>query len=95
MSCGQFYRRARSNIKAVDGVQRESGVRLYCYQADSSWEIQVRGPLKLRSGRESKDFIVATGSLEREQMVALRDAIDRFLAGVDQTDSADETKRST
>ena len=93
MSGGQLYRRVSTRINAVDGVDRESGVRAYCEQTDSVWAIQVRGPMRLRSGREGKDFIVATATLEREQMVALRDAIDRFLAGEDQPDSSDETKR--
>lgn len=48
--------------------------------------------MKLRNGREGRDFVVATANLEREQMAALRDSIDRFLADEDQPDAADEAK---
>lgn len=92
MSQGQFYRRASTNIRAVDKVERESAVRAYCEQRGSAWVLQVRGPMKLRNGREGRDFVVATANLEREQMAALRDSIDRFLADEDQPDAADEAK---
>jgi len=93
MSQGQFYRRARADISLVDKtVERESAVRVYCWQRGSAWSFQVRAPLTLRNGREGKDFIVATAYLEREQMQTLRDSIDRFLADEDQPDVADETK---
>lgn len=94
MSHGQLYRRTSTQIRAVDGVDRESGVRAYCEQWKSAWALQVRGPMRLRNGREGKDFVVATAMLDREQMQALRDAIDRFLADEDQPDSADEAKET-
>lgn len=95
MSAGQFYRRVSTWIRPVNNVDRESAVRAYCEQWESCWAVQVRGPVLLSNGREGKDFIVATAMLERKQMVALRDSIDRFLADVDQPDSADESKEAT
>jgi hypothetical protein len=76
---GQLYTRCRIYTRAVDGVERESGVRLYCEQADGIWALQTRSPMTLRNGREGRDFIVSTASLDRDQMAALRDAIDILL----------------
>jgi|GEM_PF-3029251 len=94
MSRGQFYRRTSTNIRAVDNVERESAVRAYCEQMGTTWALQVRGPMKLRGGREGKDFVVAIAHLDRAELQALRDSIDHFLAGEDLPNEADETKVS-
>jgi hypothetical protein len=91
---GQLYKRVRADIKAVDKVERESGIRAYCEQWKSYWVLQVRGPMRLRNGREGKDFIVATAFLEREQMLALRDAIDLLLADAELPATLDDAKVS-
>jgi len=61
-------------------VQRERGVRFYCNQFRSSWSIQLRAPETLSNGKEGKSFYIATGRLDRETLVELRNAIDAHLA---------------
>jgi hypothetical protein len=89
---GQLYKRVRSNIRAVDGVERESAIRAYCEMSNAAWVFQVRGPMRLRNGREGKDFVVATATLERDELLALRDAINCFLVGDDLPPSVNEAK---
>jgi hypothetical protein len=91
---GQLYKRVRADIKTVDKVERESGIRAYCEQWKSIWALQVRGPMRLRNGREGKDFIVATAFLDREEMRALRDAIDLLLADDDLPATLDDAKEA-
>lgn len=54
-------------------------LRLYCTSADEAWSLQVRGPLKRADGRDGADFVIACARMRREDMIALRDAIDRQL----------------
>lgn len=61
-------------------ADRESGVRAYCYMAGAAWNLQLRAPLTLRNGRPGKDFMIATATLEKPDMVALRDTLTEFLA---------------
>jgi hypothetical protein len=68
-----------THIRAVSRVEREKAVRLYCVQHGQAWALQIRAPLTLRSGAEGKDFLVAHAALTREELVALRDAIDAHL----------------
>ena len=74
-----LYRPVPSRIGVVKNVERESAVRLYCEQSCASWCLQVRGPMRLQGGREGRDFIVASSSLDRDDLRALRDAIDAYL----------------
>jgi len=90
---GQLYKKCRIDTRAVDGVERESGVRLYCEQADGLWALQTRSPMKLRSGKEGRDFIVSTALLYREEMVALRDAIDILLRDEEIPPAYDEARK--
>jgi hypothetical protein len=65
----------------LEPAKRERGIRLYCTQFKSAWTLQLRGPNGIgRFGtKDGKDFMVAGVSLGREDMKALRDAIDLFL----------------
>ena len=92
MATGQLYKKVRIDTKAVDNVPRESGVRLYCESANTTWSLQTRSPMTLRNGREGKDFLVSTAYLGREQMVALRDAINFFLQDADLPPQLDDAK---
>ena len=67
------------HVNKVKLVPPEDAVRLYCTQHGEAWCLQVRGTMCLASGKAGADFVVASGSLYREDMVALRDAIDAFL----------------
>ncbi len=58
---------------------RESAVRLYCEQAGSVYALQLRAPLTLANGSTSDKFVIAHGSLDRELLKRLRDAIDSAL----------------
>lgn len=60
--------------------EREGGIRLYCTQAGTAWALQVRDWIRLANGRKGKDFIIATASMSREDLLALRTAIDETLA---------------
>ena len=64
----------------VPGADREKAIRLYCDQAGTTWALQVRGPIRLANGREGKDFIIAAAKMSREDLQALRAAIDETLA---------------
>ena len=77
---GQLYRVVDGIcITKVKNVEPERGLRLYCEQADDIWALQVRGPLRLQNGTDGKDFIIANAHLDREEMMALRDAINELL----------------
>src|SRR3990167_6813225 len=59
----------------------ERAIRLYCTQFRESWSLQVRGPLGVGNFglRDGKDDLIADASLNRDDMVALRDAINAAL----------------
>lgn len=83
---GQFY--ACSDlvrIFKINGVDRERAVRFYCEMSDAAWALQLRAPMSLggNHGPEGKDFVIAHATLDRAELVALRDAIDEALAGED------------
>jgi hypothetical protein len=67
------------DIRKCRSVGREPAVRFYCIQRGGAWNLQVRAPITLDNGREGKDFIIATASIYREDLLALRDAIDNEL----------------
>ncbi len=82
---GDFGRKVRcADVSRVNpDIPREREVRVYCVQSgpDSAWCLQVRAPLKTANGREGKDFMVASANyLSREDMMAIRDAINAELA---------------
>lgn len=58
---------------------RDPAVRLYCTSADARWTLQVRGYRTLADGTCGREFMIAGASLDREAMVALRDAVDALL----------------
>ncbi len=79
----QFYRVVdHADAMKVKRVERERAVRLYCTASygGGQWSIQVRAPIMLADRTEGRDFIVATASLDAEDMRALRDSIDAHLA---------------
>jgi len=77
-----FYRPVvHAGSMVVKNVEREQAIRLYCEQSGTAWLLQVRGPQRLGfGGREGKAFMVAGATLTRDDMVALREAIDALLA---------------
>lgn len=77
----EFYHptKLRAGARIVRGVPRERAIRLYCVQAGSLWNLQIRGPQERGNYSEGKEFIVATAPLCRDELVALRDAIDTLL----------------
>lgn len=76
-----FYRPVHSaGASVVKDVEREHAIRLYCEQSGESWLLQVRGPQRLGLGhREGKAFMVAGAMLNRDDLIALRDAINALL----------------
>lgn len=76
-----FYRLVQCiHIKKVRKVPCERAIRLYCESFNLSWNLQIRSPISISHGKVGKDFIVATATLTREEMEALRDAINESLA---------------
>lgn len=49
-------------------------------KARTRWALQVRAPITLANGREGNDFVIATATLNRDDLLALRGAIDASLA---------------
>lgn len=76
-----FYRVvSRAGVKTIKGVEREKAIRLYCEQGDESWLLQVRGPQLTGGGFvEGKAFMTANAWLNRDDLLALRSAIDELL----------------
>jgi hypothetical protein len=75
-----FYQPVKyGSITKVKDVPRVRAIRLYCEQAGGSWGLQIRAPLNLQNRKEGKDFIVAHATLHREDLEALRDAINEHL----------------
>lgn len=62
-------------------VEPERILRLYCELSGGLWKLQIRGPLSLSDGSDGKAFVVATASLNRDSLVALRDACNAMLEG--------------
>jgi hypothetical protein len=67
-----------SVCKAND-VEPERAIRLYQASPDG-WILQVRDHLLLHNRAKGKDFIVASASLAKEDLVAMRDAINALLS---------------
>lgn len=73
------------------GENRDRGIRLYCsaspevHGADNArYPLQIFAPLKLANGREGRDYMIATASLSRGDLVALRAEIDAAIAEIEE-----------
>ncbi len=79
----EFYRPlVHASITKVDAKHLdnlEPGIRLYCTQRGLSWSLQVRDFVRLANGQHGKDFIVASASQSRKDLLELRAAIDEAL----------------
>lgn len=78
-----FYRVvSRAGVSAADTYPRTKAIRLWCVQ-HGSWYLQACAPRRLGTGhiesKEGKGFLVATAALDRDTLVALRDACDVLL----------------
>lgn len=88
----------RDFVRLVDHVDigkynhaetRDRGIRLYCTASaevhgdDARYALQVFAPMKLASGQEGRDYIIATASLSRRDLVALRAEVDAAIAEID------------
>jgi len=72
-----LYRPVRyADSSATKNVDRVAAIRFYCATHGQAWNLQVCGPERLSNGREGKSFMVATARLSREDLLALREAID-------------------
>lgn len=73
--------RKQDAAEQMERPEKGRAVRLYCQQHGSVWNLQVLGPLGIGGLglRDSNDFIIATASLDKESMLALRDAITAHL----------------
>jgi hypothetical protein len=54
-------------------------IRAYCVQSGERWALQVRGPLKLASGKDGVDSIIAHAVLKRDQVEELIRALETLL----------------
>lgn len=80
-----FYRAVRTaDARKVKGVDPEPAIRTYCEMTCRAWALQVRAPLLLANGAVSKDFVVAHAHLNREDLIALRDALNDLIADADE-----------
>jgi hypothetical protein len=59
---------------------RQRALRLYCTQITEMWMLQIRTPMSVQGRAEGKKAIAACADLTVADMVALRDAINAFLA---------------
>ena len=68
--------------KAMDSKERmERAIRLYCTQYKSSWSLQIRGPMGIgpMGYTDGTKDIIANASFGRDDLEALRDAINEAL----------------
>ena len=63
-------------------AERERVVRLYCSQHGQMWELQIRGPNSTGpfGTKDGKSFVIANASLNRNELIWLRDIITEALA---------------
>jgi hypothetical protein len=75
------YARAR----AIKDVKQEPAIRLYCEQFGAQWNLQVRA-LRASGSHygKGKEFFVSTAPMNRDDLIALREAIDALLAESEQ-----------
>ena len=92
MSAKELYRPlspSMTSISKVEDVEPESAVRTYCYMSKRAWTLQVRGLLSLKSRRLSKDFVVASAVLGLDDIRALRDQLNEYIAEAEAPESED------
>lgn len=76
-------------VRRADDASREPSVRLYCTASPQSfgdearWSLQLRGPVRLASGRRSEADGVATGTLSLQDLIELRDEAERCIRETD------------
>jgi len=78
----EFFRETSPYTKAIkipDDSPRTPGVRLFCTQRGAMWTLQVRANVELAGGRRGKDFVAAQAPMTRDDLRALRAAIDAQL----------------
>lgn len=83
-----------ADISAHKDVERERAIRLYCTQHGQAWCLQVRAPEKLSNFREGKAFYIATATLLREDMIALRDVLTASLGEAPHTSKSRKAWRA-
>lgn len=71
------------------GGRRDRGIRLYCTASaeahggdNARYALQIFAPMKLASGQEGRDYVIATASLSPMDLVAVRAEIDAAIAEV-------------
>jgi hypothetical protein len=76
----EFYKQLPYvEIRKVPDADRETGVRVYCYTSGTAWNLQIRGPMTLANQSEGKDVVIATATLEPQDVRDLRAALGRML----------------
>jgi hypothetical protein len=85
----EFYRPLNGTVPRIrvhkcdqrDG-RIERAIRLYCTQHGQAWNLQIRSPLGIGYAgmTDGKDDVIANANLYREDLLALRAAIDEALA---------------
>jgi len=76
-----YYFVPRADAIKVPHAPRDQAVRLYHASFhDGIWNLQVRAPMVLGRAKEGRDYIVATAAMRREDLIALRNAINVTLA---------------
>jgi hypothetical protein len=84
MTSAEFYQPTKRIriMKASGAKDFERAIRLYCSQFNATWELQIRGPngIGYAGMADGKDNLVANASLTKQELIALRDAIDAALA---------------
>mgnify|MGYP001614930810 CR=1 FL=1 len=78
---GSYPRIRVSKYDQRDG-RIERAIRLYSTQYAQAWSLQIRSPIGIGTFgmTDGKDDVIANASLHREDMIALRDAINEALA---------------
>lgn len=71
----------KTDVATREGKRLERAIRLYCTQHASAWSLQIRSPLGIGSfgHQDGKDDVIACASLSRDDLLALRAAIDEAL----------------
>jgi len=86
----EFYKKLGDRVeirklKVEDGIRRAEAVRVYCTMSDRQWNLQIFGPMRIKGG-DGKDDVVATATLNRDQVTELRNYLTNILAGIGQED---------
>lgn len=84
MSDAEFWKELdhveiRAPHGSISDDAKKPAIRLYCTSADTSWCLQVRAQETLANGTAGKKYLIASATLDRETMLALRAAINANL----------------